>query len=53
MGMARVTLIKSTSNRASNLMKKSISLSNLINTIVMFKKKSRSRSNKRTTKFII
>lgn len=53
MVMARVTLTKSISNRASNLMKKLISLNSLINTIVMFKKKSRNRSNKRTTKFLI
>lgn len=53
MGMARDTQIKLTSSRASNHMKKSISLSSFNNTIVKSKKKSRNLSNKRTTKFLI
>jgi hypothetical protein len=52
MEMAKDTLTKSTSHRTSNLMRKSISSSSFISTIIISKKKSKNRSNKRTTKFI-
>jgi hypothetical protein len=52
MGMAKDTLTKSISHRTSNHMRKSISSSSFISTIVISKKKSKNRSNKRTTKFI-